>query len=129
MIRFCIVAAIALSFSAPTFAAEKYSFYKDVLPILQENCQECHRSAGANFGGMRAPMSLTSYEEVRPWSKAIVKEIQSREMPPWDADLKHIGEFRNERHLTDEEIQLVTDWVDQGARRGQSEGRSRTRDF
>jgi hypothetical protein len=112
---FCSVLIGLLTQSA--FAAN-YSFHKDVLPILQENCQECHRSAGANFGGMVAPMSLTSYEEVRPWSKSIVKQIQNRDMPPWDADLKHVGTFRNERHLTDEEIQLITDWVNQGAKRG-----------
>jgi len=111
------LAAIIGLTSQSTYAA-KHSFYKDVLPILQENCQECHRKAGANFGGMVAPMSLTSYEEVRPWSKSIVKQIQSREMPPWDADAKHLGQFRNERHLTDEEIQLISDWVDQGAKRG-----------
>ena len=80
-------------------AKERYTFFKDVAPILQENCQECHRPAGANFGGMVAPMSLIGYDEVRPWAKSIVKQIQSREMPPWDAHPNHKGEFRNERTL------------------------------
>jgi hypothetical protein len=99
-------------------AKERFTFYKDVSPILQENCQECHRPAGANFGGMVAPMSLIKYEEVRPWAKSIVKEIQSREMPPWDAHPSHKGQFKNERTLEDSEITLITDWVNSGAPKG-----------
>lgn len=99
-------------------AAERTTFFKDILPVLQENCQECHRPAGANFGGMVAPMALTTYKEVRPWSKSIVKQIMSKEMPPWDAAVEHHGEFRNERTLTDDEIALITGWVNAGAPRG-----------
>ncbi|HIA46865.1 MAG TPA: hypothetical protein EYN96_02540, partial [Candidatus Hydrogenedentes bacterium] len=115
-----LACAIALStvVSVSVDAEGRYTFYKDVAPILQENCQECHRPAGANFGGMIAPMSLIRYEEVRPWAKSIIKQIQSREMPPWDADAKHKGQFRNERTLEDSEIALITQWVDSGAPRG-----------
>ncbi|MFP6595955.1 MAG: hypothetical protein VCC01_00735 [Candidatus Hydrogenedentota bacterium] len=115
---FACTLVLSVVVSIDTDAEDSYTFYKDVAPILQENCQECHRPAGANFGGMIAPMSLIRYEEVRPWAKSIIKQIQSREMPPWDADAKHKGQFRNERTLEDSEIALITQWVDSGAPRG-----------
>lgn len=103
-----------------TFAAnaDRPTFYNDILPVLQENCQECHRPAGANFGGMVAPMALMTYNEVRPWAKSILKQVTAREMPPWDAAPEHNGEFSNERVLTDNEIALITEWVNSGAPRG-----------
>src|SRR5262245_54069786 len=61
------------------------TFYRDVLPILQEHCQDCHRPAGNTNSGMVAPMSLTTYDEARPWAKSIARMTQSREMPPWYA--------------------------------------------
>ena len=113
-----MVVAMLLISAGARAAESPPSFFKDVLPILQENCQECHRPAGANFGGMVAPMSLVTYEEVRPWAKAIVTQIAAREMPPWDADESFHGTFSNERSLTDEEIALITAWAEGGARRG-----------
>lgn len=110
--------ALCIGFTITADAAQKSTFYKDILPVLQENCQACHRPAGANFGGMVAPMSLTTYDEVRPWAKSIVKQITSREMPPWDAAPEHNGQFRNERILTEDEIELITNWVNAGAPRG-----------
>ena len=56
-------------------AQAEVTFNKDVLPILQQNCQTCHRPSGINLSGMVAPMSLMTYEEVRPWAKAMIKEI------------------------------------------------------
>ena len=112
------LACLGLIVSAVPASAERPTFYKEILPVLQENCQACHRPAGANFGGMVAPMALTTYDEVRPWAKSIVKQVTSKEMPPWDAAPEHTGEFRNERVLTDDEIALITDWVDSGAPRG-----------
>ena len=81
---------VALAFigsgaSANDIAASKPTFHKDILPILQENCQTCHRSNGNNMGGMIAPMSLISYTEVRPWAKAMAKQVAARTMPPWHA--------------------------------------------
>jgi len=98
--------------------ASQVTFSKDVLPILQKNCQACHRPSGQNMSGMIAPMSFMTYEEVRPWSKAIVKAITEKKMPPWDASEKFHGVFRNERTLSAEQIQTLTDWVNQGAKRG-----------
>ena len=99
-------------------AGAEVTFTKDVLPILQENCQTCHRPSGTNLSGMIAPMSFMTYEEVRPWSKAIVKAVTDKVMPPWDASPEFHGVFANERTLTDEEIATITAWVQQGARRG-----------
>ncbi len=87
------------------------SFNKDVLPILQNNCQTCHRPGGI------APMSFLTYESVRPWAKAIKAAVVSKKMPPWFAD-PHYGEFRNAPKLTDANIQTLAAWVDSGAREG-----------
>lgn len=92
-------------------AATDPTFTKDVAPILFENCVSCHRP------GEVAPMSLTSYDTVRPWSRAIKAKVVSREMPPWHAD-PAFGRFKNDRSLTQEEIDTVVRWVDAGSPRG-----------
>ena len=74
MVGWGIVALFSASISHADDDAERtVTFTKDVLPILQENCQACHQPAGANYGGMVAPMSLITFEEVRPWAKSILK--------------------------------------------------------
>jgi len=87
------------------------TFNKDVLPILQNNCQTCHRPGGI------APMSLLTYESARPWAKAIKTAVVTRQMPPWFAD-PHVGEFRNAPKLTAADIRTITNWADSGAREG-----------
>lgn len=105
--------------AAPAWAAdERLTFTKDILPILQENCQTCHRPAGMNLSGMIAPMSLMTYQEVRPWAKAIARVVEAKEMPPWHASEAQHGIFRNERTLTAEEIDMILRWVEQRAPRG-----------
>ena len=94
------------------------TFTKDILPILQENCQECHRPSGANHAGMVAPMSFMSYAEARPWAKAIASETTARSMPPWFASEAFHGVFELERGLSDEAIALLAEWASTGARRG-----------
>ena len=74
-------------------AADAPTFYKDVLPVLQANCQTCHRP------GEVAPMSLLTYEQARPWAKAIKTAVASKKMPPWFADPAY-GHFSNERRLS-----------------------------
>lgn len=113
-----VFAVNGLVFASANGQADRITFTKDVLPILQENCQACHRPGGDNLSGMVAPMSLTSYQEVRPWAKGIVKAIVARDMPPWDATTHTIGTFENERVLTDEEINTIVTWVKSGASRG-----------
>lgn len=87
------------------------TFNNDVLPILQKNCQGCHRP------GQMAPMSLLTYENVRPWAKAIKQKVIAREMPPWNADPRY-GRFSNDRSLTQPDVNAIVEWVDQGAPEG-----------
>ena len=117
------VAAFAAAFVLPAVAdvPAQPTFYKDVLPILQENCQLCHRSNGADMGGMIAPMALVTYKETRPWAKAIAKQVEAKSMPPWHASEKFHGVFANERTLTDEQIATVVKWAATGARAGNPE--------
>jgi len=93
-----------------TAAAQQVTFTKDVAPILQEKCQVCHRP------GTFAPMSLLTYEEARPWAKAIREKVFAREMPPWHID-KNVGvrHFKNDRSLSDQQIGTIVKWVDGGA--------------
>jgi hypothetical protein len=95
-----------------SFAADSApTFYKDVLPILQNNCQSCHRS------GEVAPMSLISYDEARPWARAIKNKTVARQMPPWFADPDY-GLFSNDRKLSSREIATLSAWADAGAPAG-----------
>ncbi len=113
--------AFALAATAGLFslgAQGEVTFNRDVLPILQENCQICHRPGGANLGGMVAPMAFTTYEETRPWAKAIAKAVETRKMPPWHAAPEQHGQFDNERTLTDEHIATLVAWSKTGALRG-----------
>src|ERR1700681_4932899 len=77
--------------SAGTVSAP-VTFYKDVLPVLQKNCQTCHRP------GEIAPASFLSYESTRPWAKSIKTAVLTRKMPPWFAD-PHYGTFANDRSM------------------------------
>ena len=97
------------------------TFTKDVLPILQENCQNCHRPSGSNLSGMVAPMSFMSYKEARPWAKAIAREVTARNMPPWGASSEFDGVFELDRRLTDDEIATLVQWAETGGRRGKAQ--------
>jgi len=109
---------IATSAPAQAAGAEAVTYYEHVLPILQENCQTCHRPAGKNITGAVAPMSLMTYEETRPWARAVAQKVTSHEMPPWFATAATTGVFSNERGLTDAEINTLVSWVDAGAPAG-----------
>jgi len=128
--RAVFAAVVLLVAAAPAlFAAAKAdvevparpTFTKDVLPILQENCQACHRPQGLNLGGMVAPMPLTTYAEARPWAKSIARVVQARYMPPWHAAPDQHGVFEGERTLTEAEIETLTRWVSTGAAAGAAE--------
>ena len=80
-------AMIGLDVTAQT-AARSVTFNRDVVPILQKNCQTCHRP------GQIAPMSLLTYKDARPWARAIKNAVVARTMPPWFADPEY-GHFRN----------------------------------
>ena len=114
-------ASLCAAFSVTASANEALStptYTKDVLPILQENCQVCHRENGANLGGMVAPMAFNSYEKTRPWAKSMAKHVSARTMPPWHAAPQHHGVFENERTLTDDQIETIVRWANSGAPRG-----------
>src|SRR3954471_13092351 len=89
------------------------TFTKNIAPILQRSCVTCHRA------GEMAPMALMTYEDARPWARAIKARTASREMPPFHID-KSIGitSFKNDPSLTDDEIATIGRWVDEGAARG-----------
>ncbi len=91
--------------------AQEVTFHRDVLPILQRRCQECHRP------GQMAPMPLTTYEETRPWARAIREAVVRRTMPPWFAD-PCCGRFANDRRLTNAEIDVLARWAETGAAEG-----------
>src|SRR5262249_18298067 len=88
------------------------TFTKDIAPIIYKNCTGCHRP------GEIAPMSLLTYEEVRPWARAIREQVAQGTMPPWHASAPR-GTFSNDRRLSDQERESVIRWVDSGASRGE----------
>ncbi len=98
---------------ANTAAQGQVTFTRDVAPILQNRCQVCHRP------DTFAPMSLLTYEDARPWARAIKEKVVIREMPPWYID-KNVGvrHFSNDVSLSDEEIATIVKWVDGGAAKG-----------
>ncbi len=95
----------------PARAAEAPTFTHDVAPILYKSCVECHRPTAM------APMSLLSYDEARPWARAIKSKVVNREMPPWGAD-PAVGHFANDPSLSQTEIDTIAAWVDAGAPEG-----------
>lgn len=94
-------------------AAPTPTFYKDVLPILQARCQECHRE------GEIGPMTFNTYKETRPWAKAIREAVRTSKMPPWFADPAY-GHFSNDRSMTPSEIDTLANWADSGTPEGDS---------
>jgi hypothetical protein len=86
---------------------------RDVAPIVQEKCQACHRP------GSIAPMSLLTYDEAKPYAALIRIKVENRIMPPWHIDRTvGIQEFRNDRGLTDAQIETIVKWVEAGAPMG-----------
>jgi hypothetical protein len=102
------VAPVVTSAGAQGTEAALRTWNKDVAPILFANCITCHRA------GEVAPMSLTSYQEARPWAKGIKAKVLAREMPPWFADAQ-FGKFQNKRGLTAAQIETLAAWADAGA--------------
>ena len=109
----CLVltVAVALDDSRTSAADAPVTFHKDVLPILQKNCQSCHRP------GQVAPMSLLTFRDARPWARAMKTKVESRQMPPWFADPAH-GTFANDRSLPQRDIETIARWADTAALEG-----------
>lgn len=111
--------AIRIALLATAFAlsaAADPTFYRDVLPILQQHCQSCHRP------GEMGPMPLETYQQVRPWAAAIRQETELRKMPPWFAGRAPAdaccGHFSNDPSLTPQQIGTIAAWVRAGAAAG-----------
>src|SRR5262245_35158157 len=106
-----MIAGLVLVLAAAAQASQpQATFTKDVAPILQQHCQVCHRP------GAIAPMSLLTYDDARPWARAIKEKVVKREMPPWYID-RNIGitDFKDDPSLTDEEIATIAKWLDADA--------------
>jgi hypothetical protein len=110
LLRSTFAFAAVLPLAASSVPA-KPTFSKDVLPVFQKACQECHRP------GEAAPFSMLSYKDVRPWAKSIKQAVVSKKMPPWFADPNY-GKFANDRSLSQTEIDTIVKWVDSGAPEG-----------
>src|SRR6476646_189854 len=107
-LRWLATYPICMSLAAQASAP---SFTKDIAPILQARCQTCHRS------GEAAPFSLLTYEQARPWAKAIKSAVLQKKMPPWFAD-PAFGKFSNTPLLAQKDVDALVAWVDAGAPAG-----------
>jgi hypothetical protein len=116
------ILAVSALMLCSTQAAPALTFHKDIEPILQNRCQTCHRL------GETAPMPLVTYDEVRPWAKAIRTALLSGKMPPWHADPRY-GKFLNDLSLPAEEKEKLVAWIDSGAKEGDPADSPKPRDF
>ena len=98
------------------------TFAKDVLPIFQKSCQDCHRP------GQMAPFSLLDYESSRPWVRSIKEKVVTRYMPPWHLD-RSIGDYDPDPSLSDAEVATIARWVDTGAPKGDMKDAPKPRVF
>jgi hypothetical protein len=106
-----LFAGSAMAADVNTANLESVTFTKDILPIMQERCQECHRP------GQIGPFSLMNYRQVRGWSKMIQEVTNERRMPPWSADAD-LGVFKNDRSLKPEELAKLNAWIENGMPQG-----------
>src|ERR1700730_1791202 len=105
MNRFLITAVVFLPvFAGTVFAGasdrQVPNFSKDIAPIFYQHCVQCHHP------GTTAPFSAINYKELRPWAKSIREKVITRQMPPWSADPNY-GKFKNDPHLSDQQIEMV----------------------
>ncbi len=104
-------ASAAWAVGKPADSKPVPTYTKDIAPIVIDHCALCHHP------GTTAPFTITSYKEARPWAKSIKEKVVARIMPPWGAD-PHYGKFKNDPHLTDQQIATIAAWVDGGAPEG-----------
>ena len=89
----------------------KVTFDREIVRLFNTHCISCHREGGTAF-------SLATWQDARPWAKAIGEEVLERRMPPWGA-VKGFGDFRNDQALTAEQLELIVDWEEGGAPEGE----------
>ena len=103
--------ALSSGLSAASTSGRPVTFARDVAPVLQRNCQGCHRP------GEAAPFSLLTYEQARPWAKAMKEAVVLKKMPPWFADPAY-GKFSNDRSMAQKDAEMLATWADAGAPEG-----------
>ena len=108
-----MVVVHAATSTAADIPVRQVTFSKDVAPIFQAKCQECHQPNSI------APMSLITFQDARPWARSIKERVAARQMPPWHID-KSVGvqKFKNDISLTDQQVDTIVSWVDGGAPQG-----------
>jgi hypothetical protein len=111
MVRGILCAAFVALPALATAQTTAVTYHEDVVPVLQKNCQNCHRP------GEAAPFSMLTYKDTRPWASSMKRAVVSRKMPPWHAD-PSVGHFGNDRRLSQEEIDVIARWADAGAPEG-----------
>jgi len=112
-VTFIAVTAMSVVGQAADPTSRPVTFTRDVAPILQEKCQQCHQPNSI------APMSLITYEDARPWARSIKQRVITRQMPPWHIDMSvGVHEFQNDMSLNDAQIDTIVKWVDAGAPEG-----------
>ena len=114
MFRGLVCAALVAFPALVTAQTRTVTYHEDVVPVLQKRCQACHRP------GEAAPFSMLTYRDTRPWASAMKRAVASRQMPPWHAD-PAVGHFKNDRRLTQEEIDTISRWADNGAPEGDAQ--------
>ena len=114
MVRLSVLLPLILTAAqAHEVITTRLTWNREISRIIYRRCLSCHRQGG------QAPMSLLTYQEARPWAKAMKEEVLERRMPPWGA-VKGFGDFRDDAGLTQEEIMLLADWVEGGAPEGEA---------
>jgi peroxiredoxin/mono/diheme cytochrome c family protein len=116
------VAGCRISRARPPRADGEVTYCKQVVRILQKNCQECHRP------GQIGPMAFLTYDDARDWAETIREVVQEGRMPPWHAD-PHYGKFSNDRRLPAEERAELLRWIEEGCPRGDDRDLPAPRDF
>ena len=111
MFRGFLGAALVALPALATAQTRTVTYHEHVVPVLQKNCQSCHRP------GEAAPFSMLTYQDTRPWAASMKRAVVSRKMPPWHAD-PSVGHFANDRRLSQEEIDAIARWADGGAPEG-----------
>ncbi|HLJ90240.1 MAG TPA: cytochrome c [Candidatus Angelobacter sp.] len=101
---------VGILLRAHTFYSTKITWSADVSRIVYSNCASCHHPGGSAF-------SLMTYREARPWAESIKHQVLTRSMPPWNA-VKGFGEFKNDRGLSQENIEIIAEWIEGGAPEG-----------
>lgn len=112
-----LLSALGVVIAFTAYTQSKINFYPDVAPIIESNCQPCHRP------GEAGPFNLITYEDVAKRASFIKKVVQSGYMPPWKADNGYVH-FANDRSLKQTDIDKIVKWIDQGAAKGKPEGKN-----